>query len=126
VGAQVDVVDEAVDFLVCQKAFVQALVQERVVQINYFVNCVNFDEFILKFIKVRFQDFNLHVIQVILTKLQHLVSCTIRLCEHALNIALLRRLMNTPCFFQTGLNVLLEEKVAEDQLIFIDGLFADD
>ena len=34
--------------------------------------------------------------------------------------------MNTPCFFQTGLNVLLEEKVAEDQLIFIDGLFADD
>ena len=54
------------------------------------------------------------------------MSCTIRLREHALNIALLRRLMNAPGFFQTGLNVLLEEKVAEDQLIFIDGLFADD
>ena len=46
----------------------------------------------------------------------------VRLRKVFLDVAFLSRLMNTPCSFQTGLNILLKEKMSENKLILVDGL----
>ena len=53
-----------------------------------FIDRFYFLKVFFEFDEVWFQHFKKHVVKVILTELKHLVSCSIRLREHFLNIAL--------------------------------------
>ena len=43
-----------------------------------------------------------------------------------MDLAFLRRLMDTPSFFQGGLYILLEKEVPEDKLVLVYSFFGDD
>lgn len=62
VRSQVDVVDDAVNFLVGQQALVQALVKEVIVQNNNLVNCLDLLQVIFEFVEVGLQHLKEHVV----------------------------------------------------------------
>ena len=57
------------DFLICQKALVQALIQKVVVQNYYFVDGFDLLQVFFELVEVGLQHFEEHVVEVILTKL---------------------------------------------------------
>ena len=122
-GTQVNVVYDSVDFLVGEKALVEALIEEVVVKNYDFVDCFDLFEVILELIEVGLEDLEEHVVEVILAELQHFVTRSISLREHLLDIALLGRLMDAPGFLETILNILLEKQVPEDQLVLVYNFF---
>lgn len=122
---QIDVVDDSMDFLICQKALIQALIQKVVVQNYYFVDGFDLLQVFFELVEVGLQHFEEHVVEVILTKLQHLVPRPVSLREHGLDIAFFCRLVNTPSLLQTGLDILLEEQMPEYELILVYGFFRD-
>lgn len=89
VRSQIDVVDDAVDPLVRQQTFVEALVQEVVVQNNDFVYCLHLQEVFFEFVEVRLEHLVQHVVEVVLAELEHLVPGSVGLRKHPLNVALL-------------------------------------
>ena len=93
---QIDVIDDSMDFLICQKALVQALIQKAVVQNYYFVDGFDLLQVFFELVEVGLQHFEEHVVEVILTKLQNLVPRPISLRKNGLDIAFFCRLMNTP------------------------------
>lgn len=122
-GTQVNVVYDSVDFLVGEKALVEALIEEVVVKNYDFVDCFDLFEVILELIEVGLEDLEEHVVEVILAELQHFVTRSISLREHLLDIALLGGLMDAPGFLETVLNILLEKQVPEDQLVLVYNFF---
>jgi len=69
VRPQIDVIDDSMDFLICQKALVQALIQKAVVQNYYFVDGFDLLQVFFELVEVGLQHFKEHVVEVILTKL---------------------------------------------------------
>lgn len=87
---QIDMIDDTVNLLVGQEALIQALIQEVIVKHNNFINCFYLFQVVLEFCEIRLKYFEKHVIKVILTELEHLMSGSISLREHILNVAFLR------------------------------------
>ena len=124
--AQIDMINDAVDLLRREQTLMQALVKEIVVQHDDFVNSAHLLELLLELVEIGLEHFKKHVVQVVLAELEHLVSRSVRLCEHALDVAFFSRLMDGPSALKTILNILLEEQMSEDQLVLVDDLLGDD
>lgn len=57
------------DFLICQKALIQARIQKVVVRNYYFVDGFDVLQLFFELVEVGLQHFKEHVVEVILTKL---------------------------------------------------------
>lgn len=82
-------VDDAVDPLVRQQTFVEALVQKVVVQDNDFVDGLHFEKVFFEFVEVGLEHLIEHVVEVVFAELEHLVPGSVGLRKHPLDVALL-------------------------------------
>ena len=119
VRSEIDMVDDAVDLLVCQETLIQALVQEVVVEDDDLIDGLDLLELLFELVEVGFEHLEQHVVEVILAELEHFMSSAVRLSKHVLNIAFFGGLVDAPGFFKTILHVFLEKQVSENELVFI-------
>ena len=91
----------------------QALVEKLVVLNDDLVDCAHFHELVFELVEVWLEDFEQHVVKVVLAELKHLVAGPVSLCEHLLDVVLLGGLVDRPGAFQGVFNVLLEQEVPE-------------
>ena len=121
-GPQVDVVDDSVDFLVGEQALGQTFVEEIVVERDDVVDGLDLGQGLDELGVIGLQDFVEHVVQIVFAELQHLVPGSVSLAEVFLDVALFSRLVDAPCSLEACLDVFLEQKVSEDQLVLVDCL----
>ena len=112
-------VDDLVDLLVGKQALVQALVQEVVVQDYDLVDGLHLSQVLFELLEVGLKHFEEHVVQVVLTELNHLMPGSARLREKTLDVALFGCLVDAPRLLEACLNVLLKQQVSENKLVLV-------
>jgi len=90
------------------------------VRLQDFVDCLCIFELLLELVKVRFDDLNHDVVDIVLDKVLHTMSQVITLHVKLIKVELFCRLVQKPCVCQVPLNILAEDQVTEYELVLGD------
>ena len=88
-----------------------------------FIDRFDLEQILLELEIVGFKHLKHDIVKIVLAELKHFMPGSVGLGEHSLYLALFGRLMDAPGFFKRGLNVFLEKKMSENELVFIYSLF---